>query len=94
MLADYLNQTAQHAAQTGFDDRGQTTYAPAVAVACRRQKKALTGYTENAQTRTQRTVYYLTDAVREGDTLDGCKVLGVDTWAGLGGQEIGYKAVV
>jgi hypothetical protein len=94
MLNDYLNQEAQHAVQTGFDDRGQAIYAAPVVVACRRQKKALTGYEKDAQKRTQQSVYYLINEVREGDKLDGYKVLSVNTWVELFGGTVGFKAVV
>ena len=94
MLGDYLNQKALHETCTGADDRGQPTYAAAVSIACRRVKKSQNVLTSTGQLITVQHVYYVKTPVAEGDTLDGKVVMAVPEWTGLGGEILGYKAMM
>ena len=94
MLNNYLNQTAEYRKKTGTGDRGQPIYADAVTIACRCQLKLQNVVTATGQMVQTQHIYYTTQAVNEGDMLNGKIVMAVSTWYGLNGEAMGYKAVV
>lgn len=94
MLNSYLNQTAVYHCKTGTDDRGQPIYGDQIAITCRYQPKLQNVVTATGQTVQTQHIYYTTQAVNEGDMLNGKIVMAVSTWYGLNGEVMGYKAVV
>jgi hypothetical protein len=94
LLKNYLNQHAAYKAKTGTNDRGQPVYGGAVTISCRKRKKVQYILTATGQTVKTQHVYYLNAAVSEGDMLDGMAVTAVSDWTCLGGETLGYKAVL
>ena len=94
MLNSYLNQTAEYRKKTGTDDRGQPIYGDQIAIACRYQPKLQNVVTAMGQTVQTQHIYYTTQAVNEGDRLNGKVIMAVSVWHGLNGEAMGYKAVV
>ena len=50
--------------------------------------------TATGQTVQTQHIYYTTQAINEGDMLNGKVIMAVSTWYGLNGEAMGYKAVV
>ena len=94
MLSSYLNQSAEYQQKTGTDDRGQPIYAAPVSINCRKQEKIQNILTATGQAVQTQHSYYLTTPVKEDDQLEGRRVMAVSVWRGLGGEVLGYKAVV
>ena len=94
MLNSYLGRAVGYRAKTGTDDRGQPTYGDQIAIACRYQPKLQTVVTATGQTIQTQHIYYTTQAVNEGDRLNGKVIMAVSVWYGLNGEVMGYKAVV
>lgn len=94
MLSSYLNQGAVLRRAAGTDDRGQPVHGPVQAIRCRRQKRTRLVMAAQGATRVKEIVYYTVKPVAEGDMLDDAIVTGVDSWVGLNGEVLGFKAVV
>jgi|GEM_PF-1311988 len=93
MFDTYLNQTAFYAPLVGSDNRGQPVYGDEVSVSCRRQAQTQEIIMPDKRTVRAEYVYYLSQVVKEGDSLDGRRVQLVSEMRGLGGTVLGYKAV-
>lgn len=94
MLEDYLNQTCTLRRADGSDARGQPIYGEPLSVPCRLQKKYKLVQKTDGETVPAEHVCYLVDKVSVRDTINGCIVHAVDSWVGLDGDIIGYKAVM
>lgn len=94
MLRDYLNQTCTLCRAKGTDVRGQSVYGEPLSVPCRLQKKYKLVRKTDGETVPAEHVCYLVNKVSVGDTINGCIVHTVDSWVGLDGDIIGYKAVM
>ena len=79
MLNSYLGRTVGYRAKTGTDDRGQPTYGDQIAIACRYQPKLQTVVTATGQTVQTQHIYYTTQAINEGDMLNGKVIMAVST---------------
>jgi len=93
MLNAYLNQTVEHKARTGTDDRGQPIYADAEIIPCRYQAKAQNVLSTTGQLIKAQHIYFTKHKVAEGDMLGDGLVVAVSVWGVLNGNAIGYKAV-
>ena len=94
MLNSYLNQTAVYRSKTGTSDRGQPIYGEPMNIPCRKQDKAQNVLMSTAQTVRTQHIYYCKNTVNEGDMLDDKIVTAVSVWRGLGGEILGFKAVM
>lgn len=77
-----------------INNRGEPEYGPPVTISCRRQIQTQEIISPDKQIIKAEYVYYVKDAVVPGDKLDGHLVQMVEEWTMLGGQTMGYKAVV
>lgn len=94
MLKDYLNQSCGLEKKTGDDQRGQPVYAAAITIACRLVGKYQLIRKPNGETVPVHHICYTTETVAAGDKINGSFVHAVDVWTDLGGEPIGYKAVL
>jgi len=93
MLSAYLNQMAVYAPLTGLNNRGQPSYGPSLSIPCRKRAQTQEVITPDKRTVKCEYTYCLSQAVREGDLLDGRRVQMVKAWTMMDGQIIGYQAV-
>ena len=94
MLGAYLNQRVELKRYAGTNDFGEALYDYAQVIPCRYQPKAQNVLTSTGQIVKTQHIYYTTQAVAEGDKLDGKVVMAVSEWVGLTGDTVGYKAVM
>lgn len=94
MLGEYLNQQVTYAPLASLDNRGQPIYGESTVVPCRRRNTFREILTADMQRIRAEHLYYLGQKVQIGDSLDGKRVQLVTEWVTLGGEVIGYKAVV
>lgn len=94
MLSAYLNQKANLQRFTGNDDWGNPTYSYAEIINCREQTKTAYTLSQQDENKNRYTIYYTDTPVRAGDKLNGDIVKSVDVWVLIGGNPLGYKAVI
>lgn len=94
MLSVYLNQTCELRRCTGSDMRGQPVYSAPITVPCRRQERTQNTISANEQTVNHQTIYYLSEHLSAGDTLDGHIVSAVYPMTAFDGSFSGCKAVI
>ena len=94
MLDAYLNQRVELKRYAGTNDFGEALYGDAEVIPCRYQPRAQNVLTSTGQIVKTQHIYYTTQAVAEGDRLDGKVVMAVSEWIGLTGDTMGYKAVM
>ena len=101
MLGTYLNQTAtltraqrRENGDVLTDQRAATLYEAPVTVACRIEPKTQEVLTADKRVVKTSSVFYLVEAVQEGDRLNGKLVEAVAAWTDFSGDTVGFEAVV
>lgn len=94
MLSAYLNQKASLQRFTGNDDWGNPTYSYAEQINCREQTKTAYTLSQQDENKNRYTIYYTDTVLKAGDKLNGDIVKSVDVWALIGGNPLGFKAVI
>lgn len=92
MLGDYCNQQAQYQAMAGTNNRDEPIYADAVSIPCRKRHKAQELIQPDGRKIRLTIMYHLTQAVHEGDLLDGMRVQLVTDWVDVDGNTVGWRA--
>ena len=101
MLDSYLNQEVEYTQAARNPDgtvqmsnRGEVVYLAPVVIPCRKQRREREILTADAQIIKTDYVFYTEQQVQTDDLLDGRRVQNVSEWVDLGGDIVGYKAVV